>query len=98
MWHFYLEHFVIVNIIEQIFQHGHDQCKDFDMLNIKVTSVIKGHSNRLVEFFYKFVCLFWGFLFHSRTIHSYGDVTISCEGLQIFYLCSALMAVEKSGF
>ena len=25
----------------------------------------------------------WGFTSHSRIFHSYGDVTISCEGLQI---------------
>ena len=31
-----------------------------------------------------FVCLFvWGFSSHSRMFHSYGDVTITDEGLQI---------------
>ena len=28
-------------------------------------------------------CLFWGFPSHSRIFHSYGDVTITSEGLQI---------------
>ena len=32
-----------------------------------------------------FVCLFvWSFSSHSRIFHSYGDVTIAGEGLQIF--------------
>ena len=35
---------------------------------------------------------------HSSILYSYGDVTITGEGLQIFYLCSALMAQEKWGF
>ena len=31
-----------------------------------------------------FVCLFvWGFTSHSRIFHSYGDVTITSEGLHI---------------
>ena len=100
MWHFYFEHFVIVNINVQIFQHGHDQCKDFDTLNIKVTSEIKGHSNRLVDFFLinVFVSLFWGFLSHSRTIQSYGDVTISCEGLQILTYARHSWPLRSQGF
>ena len=36
---------------------------------------------------------------HSRIFHSYGDVTITGEGLQIrSYICSALMAIEQWGF
>ena len=31
-----------------------------------------------------FVCMFvWGFSSHSRIFHSYGDITIAAEGLQI---------------
>ena len=42
------------------------------------------------------ICLFvWGFSPHSRIFHSFGDVTITGEGLHIFYICSALMAVEQ---
>ena len=42
--------------------------------------------------------LFWGLLFHSRIVHSYGDVTITVEGLQILTLGSALMAIRQWGF
>ena len=41
----------------------------------------------------KNICLFGVFRFNS-----YGDVIIVGEGLQIFYLCSALMAIERWGF
>ena len=45
---------------------------------------------------YFFVYLFiWSLLSHSRIFHAYGDVTIAGEGLQIFYLCLALMAIEQ---
>mgnify|MGYP003691732393 CR=1 FL=1 len=37
--------------------------------------------DRKVEKLYSFV---WGFSSHSRIFHSYGDVTITGEGLQIF--------------
>ena len=40
----------------------------------------------------------WGLSSHSRIFRSYGDVTITGEGLQIFDLCSALMAIEQLGF
>ena len=36
-----------------------------------------------------FVCL--GFSSKSELFHSYGDVTITDEGLQVIDLCSALM-------
>ena len=45
--------------------------------------------------------LFFGvfFMSHSRVFHSYGDVTITDEGLQILTgLCSALMAIEQWRF
>ena len=38
----------------------------------------------LIKFVCLFVCLFvWSLSSHSRIFHSYGDVTIACEGLQI---------------
>ena len=46
-----------------------------------------------------FVCLcVWCLSSHSWIFHSYGNVTITGEGLQIFALCSALMAIEQWGF
>ena len=47
-----------------------------------------------------FVCLFvWGSSSHSRIFHSCGDVTITCEGLQILtWVYSALMAIDQWGF
>ena len=47
-------------------------------------------------FFFLFVYL--EFIVPLKIFHSYGDVTIAGEGLQIFYLCSALMAIEQWGF
>ena len=46
-----------------------------------------------------FVCLFvWGFSSHSRTFHSYGNVTNIRWRVAKFDLCSALMAIEQWGF
>ena len=99
MWHFYFEHFVIVNIIVQIFQHGHDQCKDFDMLNIKVTSVIKGHSNRLVEFFFinLFVC--FGDFCSTRELFTHME-TLPCpvKGCKFFTYARHSWPLRSQGF
>ena len=46
--------------------------------------------DRKVEKLYSFV---WGFSSHSRIFHSYGDVTINGEGLQIFTLYSAFVTI-----
>ena len=43
----------------------------------------------------QFFCLFvWGFSSHSRILHSFGDVTIAGEAVNVD-LCSALMAIEQ---
>ena len=56
-------------------------------------------SKKITPLTHTFICLFvWGLSFHSRIFHSYGDVTITGKGLQIFYLCSSLMAIEQLGF
>ena len=46
--------------------------------------------DRKVENLYSFV---WGFSSHSRIFHSYGDVTITGEVLQIFTLYSAFVTI-----
>ena len=46
-------------------------------------------------YFEYYVC---GSSSHSRIFHSYGDVTITGEGLQILTYSSALMAIEQWGF
>ena len=51
------------------------------------------HSLRL------FVCLFvLGLPSYSRTFHSYGDVTITGEGLQILIYGPAFVTIEQAGF
>ena len=66
------------------------------------------HAIKAVLIFFWFSCLIymknmfclfvWGLLSHSRIFHSYGNITITSERLQIFYLnCSALMAIEQRG-
>ena len=47
------------------------------------------------EFVYLFV---WGFSSHLIIFHWFGDVTITGEELQIFYLYSALMAIKQWWF
>ena len=42
--------------------------------------------------------LFSGLTSHSKILYSYWDVNITCEGLQIFNLCSTLMVIEQWGF
>ena len=45
-----------------------------------------------------FVCLFvWDFTSHLRIFHSYGDVTITGEGLQILTLFWILWSLSSEG-
>ena len=55
---------------------------------------------RCMDFLQKMsICLFvWGVSSHSRIFHSYGEFTMTGEGLQIFYLCSALMTIKQWWF
>ena len=54
----------------------------------------------LIHVGYRWEGLFvWNFSSHSRIFHSFEDVTIPGEGLQILtYICSASMAIEHWGF
>ena len=46
----------------------------------------------------KFVCLFvWGFSSHSWNFHSYGDVTIADEGLQILTYAQYSWSLSSEG-
>ena len=46
-----------------------------------------------------FVCLvIWSLSSHLRIVHSYGNVTIAVQGLEMFDQCSALMVIEQWGF
>ena len=44
-----------------------------------------------------FVCLFWGLSSHSRIFHSYGDVTIADEGLQILTYARHSWSLSSEG-
>jgi hypothetical protein len=43
------------------------------------------------------IMIIYGFTSRSRIFHSYGDVTITGEGLQNLGLCSVLRAFEQGG-
>ena len=44
---------------------------------------------------FDFFLFVWGLSSHSKSFHSYGDVIITGEGLQVFDLCSALMVMSS---
>ena len=44
-----------------------------------------------------FVCLFWGLSSHLRIFHSYGDVTIPGEGLQILTYARHSWSLSSGG-
>ena len=48
--------------------------------------------------FYLLVCLFVWFFSHSRIFHSYGDVTIAGEGLQILNYARHLWLLSSEGY
>ena len=70
-------------------------------LNLSLCKIIKSHVpfQRIsliisCKRFFLFICL--GFFVHSRIFHSYGDVTIAGEGLQIFARHSWPLSSEGS--
>ena len=83
----------------QIFQNCY---RGYEHIPISSTTIIFDHvtlslsNTKLHTLFCLFACLFW-FLSHLRIFHSYGEVTITNEGLQNLDLCSALMAIQQWG-
>ena len=82
--------------IKWLFSKGHaspkTKTKVWTMFNLNMLYTLSKY------FFCLFVCMFvWGFASHSRIFHSYGNVTIAGEGLEILTYARHSWSLSSEG-